>query len=250
MNPLEWRNVAIPLAADGQFSRRSCYEEPGDPNETRTVLGEEWDYYDGQVVVGIVAGSFADRVGRKPVILASAAILLVSTIAANLALNSYPLYLAARGFASCNVASACILIGIAFFEVTTQDNRPLHIVIIGALAAVTSDLWFGFVAPLDLHWVSKQAAYLAPTFLLATAFFQLSPTAVRDAVSGWFYGFGMLGALSAGVARSLQRDGREDLGFGIASGLMFASARAVRSLPQKTAVECAKISAMRSTVAS
>ncbi|KAL1481819.1 hypothetical protein MTO96_034212 [Rhipicephalus appendiculatus] len=122
MNPLEWRNVAIPLAADDQFSRCSCYEEPGDPNDTRTVPSEEWDYYDGQ--------------------------------------SSRPL-----------VASACILIGIAFFEVTTHDNRPLHVDIIGALTTVASDPWFGFVAPLDLHWVSNQAAYLAPTYLMAAAFF-------------------------------------------------------------------------------
>ncbi|KAH7940221.1 solute carrier family 22 member 13 [Rhipicephalus sanguineus] len=446
MSVLEWRNVAIPLEADGRYSHCSRYENPDEPNDTRTVPCEEWDYDEqtvessivsqwnmvcdkrsrvttivlfqvyARMVIGVAAGSVADRVGRKPIVLVAVTILLASTIATSLA-NSYPLYLAARCFASCAASSAYILIGITFFEVTTHDNRPLHVVIVGALAIVASDLWFGFVAQLDLHWALKQAAYLAPTYLLAAAFFlivesprwlvakmryaeaegvmlvagevndfpphdtsrlinkikanagarsrvstqemfqgvsirrrafaisaayftlhftlftvvfssifrnalvlqwvslatlipflgamfvlitrvtmltftsfssgalglilcllswaagfeplivrealvvvakavglvgnivmccyilELFPTAVRGTVSGWYHGFGMLGALSSEVVKPLQKAGREDVAFGVAASLMFASVLALRLLPQNTTVECAKVSA-------
>ncbi|KAH7934267.1 hypothetical protein HPB49_024186 [Dermacentor silvarum] len=199
MSALAWRNVAIPVEADGRFSRCHRYENPDEPNDTQTVPCKEWDYDEqavsssivsqwnmvceqqdrittivlfqayARMVFGIAAGSVADRVGRQPVLLVAVTVLLASTIGTNLA-NSYPVYLATRCVASCSAASAYIVTGITFFEVTTHENRPLHVVIVGALAIVAADVWFGFLAEVNLHWQLKQAAYLAPTYLSVAAF--------------------------------------------------------------------------------
>ncbi|KAL1481828.1 hypothetical protein MTO96_034221 [Rhipicephalus appendiculatus] len=79
---------------------------------------------------------------------------------------------------------------------------------------------------------------------------ELFPTAVRGTVSGWYYGFGMLGAISSGTVESLREAGREDLAYGIAGGLTFTSVPFLRLLPQNTAIEGTKASARRSIVVS
>ncbi|KAL1417766.1 hypothetical protein MTO96_026539 [Rhipicephalus appendiculatus] len=158
MSALEWRNVAIPLEADGQFSRSSRYRNPDDPNDTRTVPCQEWDY-DEQTIKSSIVSEWNIACDRRS---------LVTTI---VLLQVYPLYLPAKCFAFSTAPSAYILIGITFLEVKTHDNRPLHVVSVGALATVTSDLWFRFVAPLDLRWASKQVVYLAPTYQLAAVLF-------------------------------------------------------------------------------
>lgn len=120
-------------------------------------------------ISGIAAGSAADAVGRKPVLLASTAVLLASTCALFLT-RTYAAHAVINFFTSASASAANIITTILFFEVTTHANRPLHIVIAGVVADVVSDMWFAIIGQFNIHWQLKQAIILAPTYLTAPAF--------------------------------------------------------------------------------
>ncbi|XP_037561387.1 solute carrier family 22 member 5 [Dermacentor silvarum] len=56
------------------------------------------------------------------------------------------------------------------FEVTTHNNRPLHVIFAGTLGLLFSDMWYATVATVKLGWMVKQAFYMFPTVLLLLAF--------------------------------------------------------------------------------
>ncbi|KAK8771515.1 hypothetical protein V5799_025241 [Amblyomma americanum] len=198
MTNIEWRNVAIPTEAGGRYSSCLQYSNTYDQNDTRTLPCVAWEYDEEQAVTsavskwdlgcdrrplrvalsfmhiagaaifGIAGGSVADSIGRRPVLLESTVILLSSTFGLCLA-TTYPVHAVIKFFASGSVNAFYIATGILFFEVTTHENRPLHVVIAGVVAAVASDLWVVMMTPLSIRWEFKQALFLAPTVLSAAA---------------------------------------------------------------------------------
>ncbi|KAK8765480.1 hypothetical protein V5799_031908 [Amblyomma americanum] len=197
VSTLDWKHVAIPLEADGHPSRCRMYEHPNDLNDTSTVPCTAWDYDDELAVTsvvsqwdlvcdrkfmlyavpivsifsvaafGITAGSAADARGRRPVLMTSVGVLLVSTVGLCVA-TTYAVHSAMKVIASGSVSAANIVTGVLLFEVTTHENRPLHVVVAGAVAVVITDLWGAIMGPMKVHWALKQAVFLAPTYLSAS----------------------------------------------------------------------------------
>ncbi|XP_077508265.1 solute carrier family 22 member 10-like [Amblyomma americanum] len=193
------KNAAIPLEADGQYSRCHQYANPYKSNDTSTVPCTAWEYDEDQAATsmvshwdlvcdrrflrvvlvflnvaglttaGIAAGSIADTVGRRPVLMGTTASLLASTTVLCLG-RTFPVHAVAKFIASGSAAAQFIAAGIIYFEVTIHENRPLHVVIAGAVAVVISELWLTVMRHMTIHWALKQAVFLAPTFLSAAAF--------------------------------------------------------------------------------
>ncbi|KAH9385030.1 hypothetical protein HPB48_027066 [Haemaphysalis longicornis] len=200
ISALAWKNGAIPLEADGRLSRCRRYENIEEPNNSQTIPCEDWEYDEDQarvsmrstwnlvcdryvllqtaviaervssVVFGVASGCLADRFGRMLVLFAAVAILLASTVSSFFA-PSYQSYALARFFAQGSAVATYIVTGIVFFEVTTHENRPIHIVITGALASVLADSWLAIMWEAKLPWQAEQAFFVAPTFLLLATFF-------------------------------------------------------------------------------
>ncbi|KAK8768021.1 hypothetical protein V5799_005197 [Amblyomma americanum] len=199
MSTQEWKNAAIPLEADGQYSRCHQYANPYKSNDTSTVPCTAWEYDEDQAatsmvsqwdlvcdrrflrgalvllnvfsftVVGIGAGSVADTVGRTPVLMAITVSLLASTIVLCLG-RTFPVHAVAKFIASGSAAAHLIDSGTLFFEVTIHENRPLHIAVAGVVAVICSELWFEMMKLVRTNWKLKQAVFLAPTFLSAATF--------------------------------------------------------------------------------
>ncbi|KAH9370426.1 hypothetical protein HPB48_008686 [Haemaphysalis longicornis] len=160
MSAASWITSAIPLEPDGSLSRCFRYEHPDEPNNTMPC--EEWEYeqelasttivsewnlvcqrrsliavliqvHNGACAAfAIVAGSLADKGGRYRVLLAAIITLLVSTTA-TFGSQSYAVYASFRFFVGGSAAVTMALSAVALFEVTTHENRPLHIVLAGTI---------------------------------------------------------------------------------------------------------------------
>ncbi|KAH9371155.1 hypothetical protein HPB48_017088 [Haemaphysalis longicornis] len=202
ISALAWKTQAIPLEADGRLSRCRRYENIEEPNNSQTIPCEDWEYDEDQarvsmrstwnlvcdryvllqtavmservssVVFGVAAGCLADRFGRMLVIFAAVVALVASTLSSFYA-DTYRSYAIARFFAQGSAVATYIVTGIAFFEVTTHKNRPIHSVLTGAVASVFSDSWLVIMREAKLPWQTEQAFFVAPTFLLMTAFFSV-----------------------------------------------------------------------------
>ncbi|KAH9371492.1 hypothetical protein HPB48_021505 [Haemaphysalis longicornis] len=105
-----------------------------------------------------------------PILLAAVSLLLVSTLSSCFT-SSYPLYVIARFFAQGSATATYLTNGIVLFEVTTHDNRPIHVVLTGVIASVVFDLWLVAIHGEKATWQVKQAIFISPTFLMLTAFF-------------------------------------------------------------------------------
>ncbi|KAK8776252.1 hypothetical protein V5799_030408 [Amblyomma americanum] len=199
MSTQQWKDMAIPLEADGSYSKCHQYANPSVDNGTRTIPCIAWEYEEeqaatsvvsqwdmvcdrqflraalaflhvaGLILVGLAAGFVADVAGRRPVLLASAVTLLASTIVLFLG-RTYLVHAVALFFASGSAAAQFIVAGTLFFEVTTHENRPLHVVIACIVAVSGSELWFAVMRLVRMDWTLKQAVFLAPTFLSVAAF--------------------------------------------------------------------------------
>ncbi|KAH7956728.1 hypothetical protein HPB52_012209 [Rhipicephalus sanguineus] len=145
-----WRNVAIPLGLDGEPSQCSVYDPPiphGEDDERRVVPCDRWQYdtadegdsivsrWDlvcghvwlfkaikaanmmGAVMCVPMAGLLADKVGRRPTILACAVALLCFSIGCG-ASQTLAMFLPT----SCSVQ---LLIFILLYEVTGNERRAL-----------------------------------------------------------------------------------------------------------------------------
>ncbi|KAK8774481.1 hypothetical protein V5799_010986 [Amblyomma americanum] len=199
MSTQEWKNVAIPLEVDGRYSRCRQFADLDNINDTATVPCVAWEYdqeqvttsivsqWDlvchrrllraalvvfngaGTIIVGIVAGSVADTIGRRPVLLASTVTLLTSTLALCL-VRRYALYVMVKFVASGSASALYVATSVLFFEITTHENRPLHLVIAGAVGTVISGLWYAAIVLPSITWKLMQAIFLMPTSFSAAAF--------------------------------------------------------------------------------
>ncbi|KAL1436966.1 hypothetical protein MTO96_048987 [Rhipicephalus appendiculatus] len=200
---VEWRNLLLPEEIDGQLSRCRRYGNPHTPNGSTpdTIPCTEWAYSDdgdlsrtsivsdwdlvcqrrvlvdvmiavhcfGACLLTIMAGSLADSVGRMPVLLAAVTILVISTVAGCLS-KSYVTFVAVKFFSSGSVAAVMNITVMSAFEVTTHNNRPLHVIFAGTLGLLFSDIWYATIAPLEVGWMLKQTVFMLPTMLMLPSF--------------------------------------------------------------------------------
>ncbi|KAH7938410.1 hypothetical protein HPB49_023185 [Dermacentor silvarum] len=199
MSVAAWRNSAIPLEADGSPSQCTVYKNPGDPNDTEVVACDRWDYdpknekrtivsawnlvchrrpliaviqlvsLAGSVVLPSIAGYLADCVGRRPVLLMSAAMLIVGTCGSCFA-DTYVVYVVMR-FVNSGCAGAAALVSCMLaFEVTRHEYRTTYTVAVTLMAVLLSELWGDMVRQLSLEKFLLQAIFLAPTAVAFSTF--------------------------------------------------------------------------------
>ncbi|KAH9367975.1 hypothetical protein HPB48_022398 [Haemaphysalis longicornis] len=193
-----WRKVFIPVEADGKPNRCLFYKYHPDFNPTERTACQEWEYdasSAGRTVISywnlvchrrvllvaalpaqnsagvlcIAAGPIADYVGRAPVIRVAAVLLVICTVA-NCFVISCAIYVTVRFFTAC-FANVNVLCALILFEITTHDNRPLHIFIAGAIGLLIADVLFPIITLIHLNWVLKQVLYLSPAFLSLSTYF-------------------------------------------------------------------------------
>ncbi|KAH7965857.1 hypothetical protein HPB49_011604 [Dermacentor silvarum] len=198
--PLPYLNISAAASEDGaQLGRCLAYENPAEPNNSRTVPCREWDYDDvraettvvsawnlvcqrklliagmsaiqnaGAAIFVLVAGYVADSVGRVPVLVAATVVLMVSTASSCLS-GDYVTHAALKFFSAGSSTLTMAFSAISLFEVTTHDNRPLHIAVSGTLGLLASDVLYFFLLQLDFRWELKLAAFLLPAMMLLPAY--------------------------------------------------------------------------------
>nr|XP_054930267.1 solute carrier family 22 member 7-like [Dermacentor andersoni] len=169
-----WKNVAIPVLADGSFSKCTVYEPPlpGEDQDERSVVPcNRWDYdteKDGESIVSMwnlvctrdwlysvskstfglapmlfvpIAGIAADRVGRRPVLSTCA----ISTLLGSLVAAASPsagIFILSR-LVTAAMASATMLMALTvLYEVTGNEHRATYYILTasGIAMLVTSPL--------------------------------------------------------------------------------------------------------------
>ncbi|XP_050046682.1 solute carrier family 22 member 7-like [Dermacentor andersoni] len=224
----DWKNIAIPIEADGRFSRCRIYErckppaDHGDSAEHRKSAAvltgadewykrcfqntsdqrdapcEEWDYdvrtavasavsswnmvcdqrllpatlvalqNAGAVVSLVLAGAFVDYVGRRAMLLSSAAAAATCTVC-TIAATNYVGYAVVRFLTGASVAINTMFASIIPFEVMTHGHRPQQMLLLSVLGITLCEVWSVIIKPVVIDWRLKQVVFLAPTALLLPA---------------------------------------------------------------------------------
>ncbi|XP_050046671.1 solute carrier family 22 member 7-like [Dermacentor andersoni] len=196
----DWKNIAIPIEADGRFSRCRIYERCKPPSEhadsaehhnigavltgadeghsrcfqdtsdSRDVPCEGWDYdvrsaetsvvsswnmvcdqrllpatlvavqNAGAVVSLILAGAFVDYVGRRVMLLSSAAAVMTCMVCTFAATN-YVRYAVVRFLTGASVAVHTIFTCIIPFEGMTRAYRPQQVLLMAVLGLTLCEIW-------------------------------------------------------------------------------------------------------------
>ncbi|KAH6935826.1 hypothetical protein HPB50_010334 [Hyalomma asiaticum] len=193
LSATDWKTAAIPVDAEGQFSRCLVYSNPGNVNDTGAVECNAWDYDAARASTTIISrwnlftardrrslwsrtGHMADRGGRKPVLWVSVSMLLIVTFAGCFA-DTYSMYLSTRflaaGFGAINVAVSLVML----FEASGCCHRVLMTCFAASFPFLLSDMWSQLLRLSSLHlasarvsWVFLQIVLLSPTLLLVVAF--------------------------------------------------------------------------------
>ncbi|XP_037515318.1 solute carrier family 22 member 6 [Rhipicephalus sanguineus] len=201
MSANQWKNVGVPADEAGRFSQCRAYVRPGAaPNDTETALCDSWDYdpaeahrsarsywdlvcqrswllplgkgvfMSGALIVVPFMGYLADTEGRKPVILISSFVLMMSAIASCFA-EAYPIYLVLIFVNSACASTVHIVTVILLFEVSPVQYRTFYTGLGSSLGVVFVELLFIVVTAVRIGWFPLQLLVMAPTLLLLSATF-------------------------------------------------------------------------------
>ncbi|XP_070389931.1 solute carrier family 22 member 7-like isoform X1 [Dermacentor albipictus] len=200
MSRQAWRNVAIPLEADGSFSQCTVYHPPlpttQNSEEVRRVLPcRKWDYDTSDASDSIVSrwdlvcdkrwlhkfttianmlgapllvpatGFISDRIGRRLVIMGSVLCLLAFSVACSLA-QTFVMFLVTRFCISASSCSVQVLMFILIYEVTSNQNRATYGVLDTALGTTLVPLALRVLSLLEPHWLTAHLLVLLPTLML------------------------------------------------------------------------------------
>ncbi|XP_075535028.1 solute carrier family 22 member 4-like [Dermacentor variabilis] len=193
----DWRNEAIPLDASGKPRRCSMYENPEQLVNATTVFCLDWEYEErwsresavstwnmvcsrhslisimivvqnfGAALCVSAAGCFADRIGRKSVVVPSLVVMLLSMV---VLCASYPVFVATFVFAAGSNAVAMTVSCLILFEVSVHTHRSLLNVVAATLGILTSDLAMAVLQRAGLDWQLRLALFLLPALLVLPAF--------------------------------------------------------------------------------
>ncbi|KAK8773142.1 hypothetical protein V5799_012325 [Amblyomma americanum] len=200
MSAASWRNAAIPIDPDGRFSRCTVYKHPGDPNDTRVVGCDEWDYdpererttivsrWDlvcgrqpllalaqavyiaGSIFFMSFVGLLADRFGRLPVLLSAVVALQLATLGGCFA-AAYHVYVLSRFLNSGCAATVAVLSSTLLFEASTHGHRSLHLCASMTAGLLIAEGWFAIARLLrQVDWIVLQSLMLSPTVITLYAF--------------------------------------------------------------------------------
>ncbi|XP_077508655.1 solute carrier family 22 member 6-like [Amblyomma americanum] len=207
---LQWKNVAIPVLADGSFSRCTVYDPPvpdDSQEERRVVPCDRWDYDTtdiGNSVVSMwnlvcehswlyyisssvymlgslclvpVAGIMADRVGRRPVILASAATMLLATMAAG-STQAFGVFLMARFLISATASATNVLNFIVLYELTGNEHRALYILLANSVGTTVTPALYAVLSLLHPSWRLSHALFVAASVIVLAWCYSLEESPV------------------------------------------------------------------------
>ncbi|XP_050043153.3 solute carrier family 22 member 7-like [Dermacentor andersoni] len=195
-----WRNVGIPLEADGSFSQCTVYHPPltmpENSEEVRRVLPcRKWDYDTNDASDSIVsrwdlvcdkrwlhkfttttnmlgaallvpaAGFVFDRIGRQLVIMGSVLCLLAFSVACSLA-QTFIMFLVTRFCISASSCSVQVLMFILIYEVTGNQNRATYGVLDTAVGTTLVPPALHVLSLLEPHWLTAHLLLLVPTLML------------------------------------------------------------------------------------
>ncbi|XP_077508536.1 solute carrier family 22 member 7-like [Amblyomma americanum] len=195
-----WRNVAIPLGADGKPSSCDVYDPPFPPEEAdedrRVVRCRRWQYdavhrgnsimsrWDlvcdqawlltvskaaymlGATLFVPLAGLASDKVGRRPAILFSVTALLAFCIGCS-GSQTFAMFLVTRFFVSASSCSLQVLIFILLYEVTGSDRRALYGVLDTAVGTTVVAPTLHLLSRLQPRWELAHMILILPTAVLA-----------------------------------------------------------------------------------
>ncbi|KAH9366453.1 hypothetical protein HPB48_023001 [Haemaphysalis longicornis] len=196
----EWKATALPPENDGTRSRCTVYAEPGDPNDTRVIACDQWDYDPEMVHTTIVSrwnmvcgrkwriaacnavsmagallflavfGYLADAKGRTPVAWLSGVVMVVSTLGCCFP-SSYTIYVFNRFFATGSSGVLGTLGLVLLHELSADQHRTLHVASSLTLGLALADAFFNTIKQAEgLDWVARQLIIVAPSLLLPAAF--------------------------------------------------------------------------------
>ncbi|XP_075539958.1 solute carrier family 22 member 7-like [Dermacentor variabilis] len=187
----EWKNVAIPVLADGSLSECSVYDPPvpgENGSERRVVSCNQWDYAGDRQEDSIVsawdlvcsrhwlyalsestymmapmvfvplAGIAADRQGRRPIILACAFTMLLASLAASSS-QVFTMFLVTRSFVAASSSTTNLLVFIVLYEVTGEEHRALYSLLATSVGSAMAMPLMSLVSMANPSW------WLSHTFL-------------------------------------------------------------------------------------
>ncbi|KAH6933609.1 hypothetical protein HPB50_016797 [Hyalomma asiaticum] len=195
-----WKNVAIPIEADGSFSQCTVYypplPTPDNAREIRSVVPcYRWDYDTQDISDSIVSrwdlvcnkrwlykltkianmlgaallvptvGFVSDRIGRQLAIMGSVLCLLASSVACSVA-QTFIMFVVTRFFVSAASCSVQVLMFILIYEVTGNQNRATYGVLDTALGTTLVPPALHVLSLQEPHWFMVHSVLLVPTFLL------------------------------------------------------------------------------------
>ncbi|XP_077534537.1 solute carrier family 22 member 7-like [Haemaphysalis longicornis] len=205
LEPHVWRNVAIPVLADGSLSRCTVYEPPVPDlmaNERREVPCKRWAYETASVHDSIVSewnlvcsrrwllqlslalysvsallciplvGAAGDCVGRKPVATTSVAVLLLAGVSCGVA-GSFDFFVVARMFVSGASCTVQVALFVLLYEVCDDHHRTLFGLLYNGLGTALLSITSALISTLQLRWQLTQVVLMALTSLLVSVGFVL-----------------------------------------------------------------------------
>ncbi|XP_064479507.1 solute carrier family 22 member 7-like [Ornithodoros turicata] len=191
----QWKNVGIPLEADGSYSRCRIYNDPLSANRTpvsctaweyeRTSIVSTWDlvcsrewlvsyawviYMLGAATALPAVGTAADQIGRYPVVCLAVGFLLVSGFATYFATN-FHFFVCIRGVVSGGVSTIFVNIFILLFEVTAHEYRTFYVTTGASFGFVISGIILNTIGQLRLHWTTVQLVLMLISSPLTCTFY-------------------------------------------------------------------------------
>ncbi|XP_077535974.1 beta-alanine transporter-like [Haemaphysalis longicornis] len=196
--PAEWKNMAIPLQADGSYSKCSVYDplvEDG-TRKRQPVPCNEWDYdvesveettiskyglvcqdawldhlsfpvyVMGAVLVTPAIGVLLDHLGRKPTIVASAWVLFCACLFCGVS-QTFALLFAARFVVSATAYACFLLLFILLYEVTGRERRTRLTLVNTALRITLMPRVLDVIRLADPGWKVMKLLFVLPCLALA-----------------------------------------------------------------------------------
>ncbi|XP_075546888.1 carcinine transporter-like [Dermacentor variabilis] len=194
-----WKNMSIPVEADGSFSKCTVYDPAvtDSPAANRSAAPcHRWEYdianrgdsivsrfglvcgrqYLLNIRIGVfftvaalvtpVLGLASDRVGRRPVTLASVMVLLAATIG-NSVSGTFPFYVSTRTVVLTTANAVFVLTFILLYEVTGNEWRLLFTLLDTAVGATVVPPFVDVLSLLEPRWALMHGLVFVPTAILA-----------------------------------------------------------------------------------
>ncbi|KAK8764272.1 hypothetical protein V5799_033120 [Amblyomma americanum] len=200
-----WKNLSIPIEADGSFSKCTMFDPPvlGTVAENRTVIEcRSWDYdiadkgdsivsrFDlvcsrqylyplsslftslSYTILSPVAGFASDRIGRKPVTVVCAFILVFSLIGCSVA-KTFTFFLVNRALAMAAGNGGYLLTFILLYEGTGPSRRWLFLLLQTAVPGTIVPPVLQILSWQSPSWALAQALIITPAAIFGVCCFLL-----------------------------------------------------------------------------